>query len=47
MYSEVTVKRLFSLDDVDIIEQILKVSDALGCKGFSYAVQPKSKKVVP
>lgn len=42
--SEVTVKRLFSLDDVDIIEQILKVSDALGSKGFSYAVQPKSKK---
>lgn len=38
------MKRLFSIDDSEIIEQIHKVSDLLGCKGFSYAVQPKSQK---
>ncbi|EJV1663838.1 LuxR family transcriptional regulator [Providencia rettgeri] len=44
MSSEVTVKRLLSIDNVEIVEQIQGISELLGCKGFSYAVQPKSKK---
>lgn len=42
--AEVTVKRLFSTDGFEIIEQIHEISDLLGCKGFSYAVQPKSQR---
>lgn len=38
------MKRSLSIDNVEIVEQIQEISELLGCKGFSYAVQPKSKK---